>query len=266
VSAALNPVQVCPNCGRHIAPPPRAACPFCRRPLTPAEAPGADHTLQPAGDGRPGERRDDSGFVAGLVETTRQVISAPTAFFTAMPTRDGLGAPLLYGVVVGSLAFVLMIGVALALVGLIELVAPRPGAGPAGATSLGELLLSFLFWLVATPVGVVIILFTEAGLTHLLLMMLRAAREPFEATFRVSCYARAVTLVLAVPVVGWVAGPVWLVVVRVLGLVASQHCSGGRAAAAVLIPPLVCCCVQGLLYVAVFGLAALAVLTAAASG
>jgi hypothetical protein len=181
-----------------------------------------------------------------------------------MPTRGGLGAPLLYGVVIGSLALVLMIASVLAVGGLLEMVAPRPG--PAGATTPGELLLVFVFWVFATPVGMVIILFTEAGLTHLLLMMLGGAGEGFEATFRVSCYARAATLALAVPLVGWVAGPVWLVVVRVLGLMAAQRCGGGRATAAVLIPPLVCCCLQALLYVAVFGLAALAVLTAAARG
>ena len=201
-----------------------------------------------------------------LVDTTRQVITAPRAFFASMPTRGGIGAPLLYGVLVGSLALVLMIAGVLAVGGLLEMVAPRPGAGPSGATTPGELLVVFVFWVFATPVGMVVILFTEAGLTHLLLMMLGGAREGFEATFRVSCYARAATLAMAVPIVGWVAGPVWLVVVRVLGLMAAQRCGVGRATAAVLLPPLVCCCVQFLVYVAIFGLAALAVLTAAARG
>jgi len=215
------------------------------------------------GDGPPWERRQELGFVPALVETTRQVMAAPAAFFASMPTRAGLGAPLLYGGVIGSLALVLMIATMLGLGALIQWVAPSSGSASATASAPGELLLALLFWTLATPVGMVIILFLEAGLTHLLLMMLSGAREPFEATFRVSCYARGVTLLMAVPLVGWVVGPVWLVVVRVIGLGAAQRCGGGRAAAAVLVPPLFCCCVQLLLFVAVFGFAALAALAAA---
>ena len=217
-----------------------------------------------AGDGPAWEDRQSRGFQAALVETTRQVMAAPTAFFAGMPPRGGLGDPLLYGILVGSLAFVLMIACVLGAGSLFEWVAPSPAAASgARPLAIGETLLAFGFWSLATPVAMVVILFLEAGLTHLLLMLLGGAREPFEATLRVSCYSRAVTLVLAVPVVGWVAGPVWLVVVRILGLAAAQRCGGGRATAAVLLPPLLCCCVQVVAYVAIFGLAALALLAGA---
>lgn len=255
-------MQRCPGCGRQIAPPPRAACPFCRRPLASAETTGADPGPLPDGDGLAWERRDQLGFASALVETTRQVMAEPSASFASMPTRGGLGGPLLFGVVVGSLGILLALAGVLVLGGLLQWAAPT---GPGGPTEIGEAALGFLLWLVVVPPGMIVILLIEAGLTHLLLMMVGGAREPFEATFRVSAYARAVTLAMAIPVVGWMAGPVWLVVVRVIGLREAQRCGGGQAAAAVLLPPLFCCCLQMLLYVAVFGLAALAVLGGAAA-
>jgi hypothetical protein len=35
------------------------------------------------------------------VETTRQVLTRPSAFFRTMPVTGGLGSPLLYGVLLG---------------------------------------------------------------------------------------------------------------------------------------------------------------------
>lgn len=263
-------MQKCPGCGRQIAPPPRAACPFCRRPLTPAGAPDADLEPFPAGpgpgDGPAWERRGELGFGPALLETTRQVITGPVAFFASMSTRGGIGGPLLFGFVVGSLGLILMIAGVLVLGGLLEWAVPSPGTGgPGTGMTLADSVFAFVFYLVAIPPGVVVILFLEAGLTHLLLMMFGGAREPFEATFAVSAYSRAVTLALAIPVAGWLGGAVWLVVVRVIGLREAHRCGGGKAAAAVLLPPIFCCCLQTLVYVAVFGLAALAVLGGAAA-
>ena len=69
-----------------------------RRPIRPGEA---RFGAPPPGGQTPWERRDSIGFVNALIETTKQVLSQPAAFFRSMPVTGGLGSPLLYAVIVG---------------------------------------------------------------------------------------------------------------------------------------------------------------------
>jgi hypothetical protein len=68
-------------------------------------------------------------------------------------------------------------------------------------------------------------------------MMLGGANRPFEATFRVNCYAYgAVAPVQAIPIVGALAAMVWGIVLVIFGLMDAHGISGGKASAAVLLP------------------------------
>lgn len=286
------PLQVCPFCGKRIAPPPRLTCPFCRKPLPPgqgdsrpeeprhlappdgvaaaasplrhasepttmqASAPrtvtGLPSPWQPHGAGPAWEDRQRLGFGPALLDTIRAVALEPTSFYASMPKQAGIGAPLSFGVLVGSLALVALFGTVFLFALLVQSVSP-PSPPQEPMTALGTLG-AFAFWAVVTPFGVLLTLFLEAGMSHLVLLVIGGPRQTFETTFRVSCYARAVTLSLVVPVAGWIGGGIWLVVNRILGLATSHGCGGGRATTAVLAPPLACCCLQGLLYFLFFSL------------
>ena len=128
----------CPRCQAPLPDPPERFCPSCGVDLAttgpmPATGeprdPGATAVLSPPGGGygggyggmggpggpsgpggpggpsgggsTPWERRDQLGFIGALVENTKQVLATPVEFFRNMPVFGGLGAPLLYAVIVG---------------------------------------------------------------------------------------------------------------------------------------------------------------------
>lgn len=92
------------------------------------------------------------------------------------------------------------------------------------------------------PIFVAIGAFVGSGLVHLSLMVVGGARRPFEATFRVMCYAGGSTAVLQLlPVCGALIGAVWALVAQVIGLAEVHGIGKGRALVAVLLPMIVCC-------------------------
>jgi hypothetical protein len=209
--------------------------------------------LPPAG-GTPWERRDEIGFVSALIETTKEVLTAPTAFFRAMPVTGGIGSPLLYAVVVGWLGILVS-----AVYGGVFLVvggAARSSAfGPlADRPELARFMEMFSTWIglviqvVFGPVFIVIGVFVGAAITHLFLLLLGGADQGFEATFRVMAYAHAARILTIVPLCGGVIALVWSLVIHIIGLAEAQRIPAWKAAIAVLLPGVLvcCCCVGGL--------------------
>jgi len=207
----------------------------------------------------PWERRDQIGFLTALVETTKQVLSQPVAFFRAMPTSDGIGAPLLYALVVGyvglfastvySFVFQSVIGASLARMG-----------GTTGS-DLGPLMpflhggVGLVVNLIFGPVFITIGVFLLAGIVHLALLAIGGATGGFEATFRVVAYSEAAGLFNVIPLCGGLIGFVYMLVLLVIGLSEAQRISRGKAATGVLLPVVVlcCCCVGVIVAIAVAG-------------
>src|SRR5688572_7304107 len=95
------PERFCPNCGAdlELAPPPIPAA---------MPQPGSGWAPGPgAREGTPWERRHEIGIASALVETTQRVLTAPAAFFRAMPVTGGVGAPLVYALVIGYAGIVI---------------------------------------------------------------------------------------------------------------------------------------------------------------
>jgi len=239
-----TPVGQCPNCGGEvrgtIGPPP----------LLPREAvsvpPPSGRGSGPTG-GAPGTPWDDRtriGFFDALVETTRQVLVAPGAFFRAMPPSGGMGSPLLYAVIIGWIGLVAaalyqalfrsIVGTSFGALG------DRPELAPMLAWVAGWG--GFVFQVVFGAVFVVIGVFIGAGVLHLMLLLLGGARRSFEATFRVVTYAQATSILFLVPLCGQLIGGVWCLVLYVIGLAEVHGIGHGRAAAAVLLPLVFLCC------------------------
>lgn len=117
-------MPTCPHCQTPLPDPPPAQCPNCGGvvslavappplPQVPSAAPGAPPLPDsgprfegPAATATPWDERDRIGLAAAFVETTRQVLMEPTAFFRSMRVVGGLGSPLVYGVAIGWLGLV----------------------------------------------------------------------------------------------------------------------------------------------------------------
>jgi hypothetical protein len=263
----------CPNCGAEVvasealepypaplqapAPPPWSA------PPPPLEEASRD------GGGTPWDDRERLGFPTALVDTTRQVLTRPADFFRGMPVASGIGSPLLYGVILAwlgavaagfySALFHSIVGTGLA-EALTQLL--NPGAVPASSPFAGVMegwggfALQVVFGAVFAAIGIVI----WAGVLHLALLLLGGAQRGFEATLRVVSFSQAASIVLLVPFCGQLAGPLWALVLYVIGLAEAQRIGYGKAIGAVLLPLLLLCCccgaVLGLVFLGAAGLAA----------
>lgn len=260
------PDRFCPNCGTDLAAvgaatPPAEAYPPPPLPPTPPVGgpPPGGYGAPPggAGGGPPWERRDRIGILTAVIDTTKQVLSAPADFFRSMPISGGLGGPLLYGLILGYLGLVAstiyntvfqsVLGSSMA--GMQgtqwERIAPflEGGAG-------------LLANLVFGPVFIVIGLFLSAGIFHLVLLALASGGRGFEATFRTASYSQAAAVFNVIPLCGGLVALVYTIVLLVIGLSEAHGISRGKAAAVVLLPAvLICCCCLGLVSLVVGGLA-----------
>jgi len=183
--------------------------------------------------------------VAALVETTQGVLMRPTEFFEQMPVTGGIGAPLLYAVILGYFGLV-----AATLYNLVfrSVVGSSFGAfrgRMAGFERLAHQMeggLGAIVQLVTGPIWIVIGVFVAAGILHLLLMLVGAAPRDFEGTFRVVAYAHAVSVLGIVPFCGGLIGVVWWVVIVIIGFQVVHRATTVQAVIAVLAPFVLCCC------------------------
>jgi hypothetical protein len=260
----------CPRCQQPLPEPPPRFCPHCGHdtqavgePMVPGgpEMGGAPPYggVPPPTSGPPWERRQQIGFAAALVETTQQVLGAPTTFFRAMPVTGGIGSPLLYGVIVGYVglvasavySFVLRSAIGtswnLGRGGELERIMPMmsSGLGLAGQIVFG-------------PLAIAIGLFIFSAITHLCLMLVGGAAQGFEATLRVAAYAEAAMVIRIVPICGDVVAVVYFVILAIIGIAEAHRISTAKSAVAVLLPVFLacCCCVAGII-AAVGGVASL---------
>jgi hypothetical protein len=206
----------------------------------------------PVAAGIPWERRGEIGFFPGLFETIRAVLLEPSKAFSAMPLTGGLGAPLFFFVLVGS------IGGLAGFVYQAVLNSINPSATPQDQAMMAMLGSTAVIGgsIMIMPILLAAVAFVTSALIHLALMVIGGANRPFEATFRVVCYSGGATAVLQLlPVCGAFAATIWNFILMVIGISAVHKIGTGRAAVAVLLPTLVCC---GLLLAAVFALIAAA--------
>jgi hypothetical protein len=246
-------MALCPHCQHALPEPHGPLCPNCGGDLL-APGPGAAREAPPElpAAGRGGiawDRRDGTGILAALVETTREVLARPGAFFRAMPVTGGLGSPLLYAVLIGWIGLAAAAFYQAVFRSVVGTSGSLLGDRPELAALLGwvESWAGFLAQVIFGGVFVVIGVFVAAGILHVMLLLLGGARRGFEATFRVVSFAQATSILFLIPFCGQAIGAVWGLVLYVIGLAGAHRIGHGRAAAAVLLPlALLCCCCVGL--------------------
>lgn len=266
------------------------------KPYSAAAKPQVVATLQSGGtlptfeSGRNGpawEQRQTLGAVQAIIQTCKGVILTPTATFATMRREGGIQTPLIFNLIVGSAAGIVVqiltsIAQMVAMGGIAATAGTGGGPAPAGVM-VGAGLVGMIFGVIMTPVQVAIGAFVAPGITHACLVLLKGANRPFETTFRAINYlagglapaqlvfgvgmALATLLTAGSAAVGGaavggiaiIAFPfiIWWVYLSVVAVSESQEISRGKATAAVLLPGVVCCGLILFIALAVGGIAAM---------
>jgi hypothetical protein len=216
-------------------------------PAAPPAQIGGAPTAEPAvpRGGLPWDERQTKGLLNAFIETLQMVLSRPVAAFTAMKREGGLGEPLLYAIIGGTFGAVFAITYNFVL----RSFTPFEDRQGAMAHVFGGIGLIFL--LVLTPLFVVIGMFIASAILHVCLMIVGGAKQSFETTFRVVCFAEgSVSPLLVIPFCGGLVVGIWKVILYCIGLARAHETDTGRAVIAVLLPLIVCC---GGLLLLVFG-------------
>jgi hypothetical protein len=214
------------------APPPQA-------PPTSAVAPAAaGSTPEPPGprSGLPWDQRQTKGLFTAFIETLQLVLSKPSEAFTAMKREGGLGEPLIYALIGGSFGavFAWIYNFAFQSFALFQ---PRHNALAGLVGGIG-----WIFLLILVPFFVAIGVFIISAIFHLCLMLVGGAKQPFETTFRVICFAGgSVNPLLVIPFCGGLIVGIWKIILYCIGLARAHETETGRAVLAVLLPLIVCC-------------------------
>jgi hypothetical protein len=216
-------------------------------PVQPGALPAA--AAMAARSGLPWDERQTKGLFNAFIETLQMVLIRPVAAFTEMKREGGLGEPLLYAVIGGTLGGVFGVTYNFAL----RSFAPFGDRQGALAHLFGGL--GWIFLLVLTPLFVVIGMFVVSAILHVCLMIVGGAKQSFETTFRVVCFAEgSASPLLIIPFCGGLITGIWKVVLYCIGLARAHETDNGRAVIAVLLPLIVCC--GGFLLLMFGGLAA----------
>jgi hypothetical protein len=163
-------------------------------------------------------------------------LSKPVAAFTAMKREGGLGEPLLYAVIGGTFGGVFAVTYNFALRSFGSF-GDRHGAMEHLFGGIG-----WIFLLILTPLFVAIGMFVVSAILHVCLMIINGAKQSFETTFRVVCFAEgSASPLLVIPFCGGFIVGIWKIVLYCIGLARAHETETGRAVIAVLLPLIVCC-------------------------
>src|SRR5437762_3264694 len=223
--ATWQPLSQFPELGATApaAPPPQTV-------TTPISEPVAPRS------GLPWDERQTKGFFNAFVETLMMVLGKPTVAFTVMKREGGLGEPLLYAVIGGTFGGVFAVTYNFALRSFGSF-GDRHGAMEHLFGGIG-----WIFLLILTPLFVAIGMFVVSAILHVCLMIVKGAKQSFETTFRVVCFAEgSVSPLLVIPFCGGVITGIWKIVLYCIGLARAHETETVRAVIAVLLPLIVCC-------------------------
>src|SRR5438477_5581663 len=189
-----------------------------------------------ARSGLPWDERQTKGLINAFIETLQMVLSRPVAAFTAMKREGGLGEPLLYATIGGTFGGVFAVTYNFAL----RLFTPFGDRQGAVAHLFGGL--GWIFLLVLTPLFVAIGVFVASAILHVCLMIVGGAKQAFETTFRVVCFAEgSASPLLVIPFCGGLITGIWKIVLYCIGLAHAHETDTGRAVISVLLPLIICC-------------------------
>lgn len=221
-----------------------------RTPPPPVQAASAETNAEPvatavtataaatqARTGLPWENREQIGFVNSLVDTVTMIFTKPEHAFSIMRQEGGFSDPLIYMVLLSFISALVSIGFSFGLQSL-GIFADRHN----GIAALAGMGFGFLALIVIAPIAIVLGSFIGAAITHLCLMIVGGAKQPYETTFRVICFGGATgNLLQMVPFCGGFLGMIAGLILNCIGLAKAHETDTWRAVVAILLPLVVCC-------------------------
>jgi hypothetical protein len=233
----------CPHCGKEISED-QAFCQFCGGTVAsavPASVPGRAKTAW--------EDPSTRWTVKGLLSSLKEVLFAPTKFYHTMNVTGGITDPMLFALITGMVSWMIYYFWLIVLRDPLGSYIPRTGASGLDVFQGFGLVAAAVF----TPFILIASLFIWSGILHVLLMMVRGAKNGFEATFRVVSYSCGAYVFLMVPFCGAVISGIWTMVLAIIGLKGAHGTTGGKASFAVLFPLIMCCAIVMMFFLLVLG-------------
>lgn len=175
----------------------------------------------PISSSQPGGDYDLSNPISSFVEVVGRVVRRPRQFFSSIPRRGNLLAPLVFAIICIEISTILG--------GLLRLLwTTRETSG----FTFGD----FLGSVVVAPIGGAISLFVLAGIAYLLVILFVGSENSgFRSTFRVVSYVSVTSLVSWIPFIGGLLG-LYGVYQAIVGIREMHSTTTGRAALVVLVP------------------------------
>ena len=232
----------CQHCGKEIMEG-QAFCQFCggKTAAAPATAAGRSKTAW-----------EDEGTqlsLGGLTATLKESLFRPAEFFRKMNVTGGLSNPLLYALITGMIGWTAYYFWEIVFHDTFRELLPSQATSGLALFAEAGLAVKAIF----TPFMLIAGLFIWSGVLHLLLMLVRGAKNGFEATFRVVSYINGASVFLVMPLCGAFLCGIWTLVLAVIGLRDAHGISGGKATFVVLFPLLLCCAFIALFSLLVLG-------------
>jgi hypothetical protein len=197
------------------------------RPLFGGETGGRAGGPAPGPAGSPGGEFNLQDPVNSFITTVRTLVLDPVGFFRGIPRQGNFVNPLVFAVICAVIN-----GVLGGIIGFLASVAFTPrsqGVGAAFTSLIGNIIL--------TPIYAVVALLIGAAIWHLLVMLfVRPSNAGFEATFRVASYIQVYQLISWIPLIGWIVGPIYGIVLSIFGIREVHATTTGKAALVVLVP------------------------------
>ena len=189
---------------------------------------GSQNLQDPAREGAlpvPQEEFSISHPIGSFARVVWRVVTKPTEFFSTIPRRGNLLAPILFAMI--------CFGISVVLGEVIKLRLSDAGVEYPGGFG------AFLTAVIVAPIGAAIGLSIVVGILHLLVVLIVGSRRSgFGGTLRVSAYAYVTSLVSWIPLVGWIAS-LYSIYLAIVGIREVHNTSTGRATIIVLIPVIV---------------------------
>ena len=187
--------------------------------------------------GLPWDDRQQRGILRAFFDTLVMVLTKPAEAFTAMRREGGFGEPLIYAIIGGSVG-----GVIYFLYNILLSSAHMLGSHENPMMQMMGGGIRPLFFIILVPLFVIITTFISSGIFHLCLMIVGGAKQPFETTFRVVCFAGgSANPLLVIPFCGGLIGGIWKIVLYCIGFARAHETDTGPAVLAVILPLVVCC-------------------------
>ena len=199
--------------------------------------------------GLPWENRERGSMLNALIDTLMMVLTRPGEAFSIMKREGDFVDPLIYAMIMGIVGALVGLGFSLIMNSFGFM-----GDRHSGIGALFGMGIASIFYVLLIPVLLVVVLFVGAAITHVCLMIVGGANQPFETTFRVLCYAGGSSNALQlIPVCGGLLA--WLVgiVLNCIGLARAHETDTWRAVLAVLMPVIICCGTGAALFALLIG-------------